>query len=155
MRLFCLFHHQYDVFRMEILRTDNLIPPKGLIQHEDSVIVVSAKRPVCIYFDKAMALASKRIIQASTGSVVEVKITGAGGAISRCEQVVRYTIQTIQDKFRHMIRSVEKVVSSVGETEVTDLVIPAGVPKEIAELEISAMKRPVRTMMFTIKIVIS
>lgn len=139
---------------MVVLRTQSLVPPKELIKSQDLAIVVSSKRPVCVYYDKAIDLASQRIISAPTGSIVDLKITGAGGAIARCEQVARYTIQTIKDRFRHMIQSIDKTVT-LGETEVTDLVIPDGLPPDLAALDMSANKRPVRTVVITIRAVIS
>jgi hypothetical protein len=140
---------------MVILRADSLAPPLELIKGSDSIVVVSSKRPVCVYFNKIIDIASSRVFSAAKGSVVEVKLTGAGGAISRCEQVARYTVQALKSKYKHLVTSVEKEITR-DETETTDVVFPEGdLSDEAAVLDVTSERRQVRTVTITLKILVA
>jgi hypothetical protein len=136
---------------MVIVRADSLVPPRDLIRGSDSIIVVSSKRPVCVYFDKAMDEANSRMFSAVRGSVVEINFAAAGGAISRCEQVARYTVQSLRTKYKHVVTNVEKLVSR-GETETSDINFPDNIVDEETLLNSGSVRRSVRTIRITLKI---
>lgn len=136
---------------MSVLRSTNLAPPPDLVSGSDSVVIVSNKRPVAVYFDRTMKLVMDKVVSGEKGSSFELTLVGAGGAISRCEQVSRYTIQALKTEYKHLVSSVEKETKK-SETTATDLSIPDSMTDESDLLLLSSVKRSVRTVSISIKV---
>jgi hypothetical protein len=136
---------------MALTRSKKLIPPMDLVSQSESVVIVSSKRPVCIYFERVQEILTERLFSMSPGSSFQLKLTGAGGAISRCEQLSRYTMQSLKSKFQHIVKNTSKT-SELGETSTTDLNIPTDEKGELDLLSMTPVKRPVRTLTITIHI---
>ena len=116
-------HYWSVLVSMVLVRSGRLVPPRDLLTTSDSIVVVSNRRPVCVYFERVMEVASKKIFGHASGTSFDIVITGAGAAISRCEQISRYLVQELKTKYKHLLKSVtkQKIVES---TQTTDLSIP-------------------------------
>lgn len=104
-----------------------------------------------------MGVAAKEIFTRSSGSTFEIVVTGAGAAISRCEQVSRYVAQELKTKYKHLIKSVTKQ-KLVETTQTTDLVMP-DMADASTELEMilntSSAIRDVPTVSIKIQVIVS
>ena len=103
-----------------------LPPPIELVRDKQSVIIVSSRKPVAVYFSRAMSLVENQILpdkKSKASSVMRLEFVACGGAISRCQQVSRYVTQALVDKYRHICSNVSKSVSlSKGTVVVNDSV---------------------------------
>ena len=114
---------------MQTLRTSTLAPPTSMVKETASVVIVSMKRPLCVYFDRLMELLSAKILAPLPPGIdyppIEVEVVGAGAAIPRCNQVARYAVQELNKKYKHLIKSVRKMATETkAGMRVNDLVIP-------------------------------
>ena len=114
----------------ERLSRTSLSPPVSLVKGTKSnVMIISTKKPVVVYFKKALMALQQNIIegfekQVERGEdVVEYRIVGAGAAIGKCKQIARYVMRAIKEKNMDLyIRYAESDISIVPET-VTDLLV--------------------------------
>ena len=138
-----------------VYRSSTLSPPSELIQRKECVVIVSVKRPVIVYFEKAMELVSEKILTPLPPGIsippVSIEIVGTGSAIQRCEQVSRYVVQEINSKFKHMIKSVEKRKSK-SVIEISDLHVGNDLDDESAIFEMTSEKRSVNRISIQIDI---
>lgn len=116
---------------MTVLTPSHISPPFELVNQPESVVIVSMKRPLCVYFDRVMDIVSKGVVSriSSTGKKdpLVVTITGCGGSIPRCKQIARYAVRTIQQKFKHQVKSVGKEIEISQEgIEVMDFELEGG-----------------------------
>ena len=114
-----------------------LPPPVELVRDKQSVIIVSSRKPVAVYFSRAMSLVEKQILPDKKSKVtgaMRIEFVACGGAISRCQQVARYVIQALNEKYRHIFSNVSKSVSfNKGIVVVNDAVhVPADGEEENA-----------------------
>jgi len=145
-----MFFSSY-VQRMSVLRSADLAPPRDLATQTDSVVIVSSKRPVAVYYDRTIELVMAKVVAGGKGSNFDITITGAGGAISRCEQVARYTVQALKSQYKHLVKSVEKK-KEISETIATDLKFPDSMGDEEDLLSLDSVKRPIRTVSISIQV---
>lgn len=137
------------------LRSETLAPPKDLVNSYDSVVIVSCKRPVCVYFDRFMELLKQKIFKSNPGSTVEVELTGIGASIPRCEQVARYAMQQLRTTYKHLVKQVEKRKSR-SQVNLNDCALPDMIEDEFeAILNASAVSRTVNTITITIQVVVA
>ena len=138
-----------------VYRSSILSPPTELIEKDDSVVVVSSKRPVIVYFNKAMELVSGKILSplppGNSIPPLSIEFVGTGRAIPRCEQVSRYVVQEINKKYKHMIRSVEKRKTK-STIEVSDTHVADDVEDESAIFQMTNEKRSVNRISIQIDI---
>ena len=130
-----------------------LPPPKSLVE-SDSTVIVSAQRPVVVYFKKAKGILFSKLLnpQADGGPVVEIKLVGAGGAIPRCEQVARYLVQEVKSKCKALIKSVEKSVSK-GSVSAQEFHLGEFDNEEEQALNMTVTDKQVSTVSISIRIV--
>jgi hypothetical protein len=138
-----------------VYRSSTLSPPSELIQRKECVVIVSVKRPVIVYFEKAMEMVAEKILTPLPPGIsippVSIEIVGTGAAIQRCEQVSRYVVQEINSKFKHMIKSVEKRKSK-SVIEISDLHVGNDLDDECAIFEMTSEKRSVNRISIQIDI---
>lgn len=123
---------------MSVLSTSRLPPPRDLVNDTEQTVIVSMKRPLCIYFDRIMELAQKRILGAVAGGksreVIELRIVGCGGSISRCKQIGRYAQRAIKENFKHMISSVDRSTAvHAGQVEILEYNVQHGADPDVVE----------------------
>ncbi len=137
------------------LRSETLAPPKDLVNSYDSVVIVSCKRPVFVYFDRFMELLKQKIFKSNPGSTVEVELTGIGASIPRCEQAARYAMQQLRTTYKHLVKQVEKRKSR-SQVNLNDCAVPDMIEDEFeAILNASAVSRTVNTITITIQVVVA
>lgn len=140
---------------MTTLRDVSITPPRSLVEAKEATIIVSKKRPVVVYFEKAMELVTSKILAplppGKTYPDIEIRLVGAGGAIPRCQQVARYVVQEVRKKFKHLIKTVEKRLEATkNAVSVIDISLPADTPMEDAYLDAETSERFVNTCTVTI-----
>lgn len=75
---------------------------------DDKEIRVSMKRPLCVYFDRAMKLIQSELLDSNLSPEICINFVGTGSAIARCTQVARYTSQQVSKRYACLIESVDK-----------------------------------------------
>jgi hypothetical protein len=114
------------------------------------------KRPVAVYFEKAKDLLFALLSDPKSRGPVEIVLTGAGGAIPRCEQVARYLVQEVKIKWKSLLKSVGKKVSR-GTVSATEFKSGSAVEtfqdEEELALNLTVQNREIATISITITIV--
>jgi len=88
-----------------------LPPPVDLVRAKDTIVIVSCRKPVTVFFSRAMSLVDEQVIsyaKSQKNRTLRVELVACGGAIGRCRQIARYTAQALNDKYRHIVSKVEK-----------------------------------------------
>ena len=83
-----------------------LPPPKHLV-NDESVVIVSTKRPICVYFNRILDLVSSNILS-KRNKIFQIVIIGSGGAIGRCQQISRYVLREIDSRYKSIVKSTTK-----------------------------------------------
>jgi len=88
-----------------------LPPPVDLVKAKDTIVIVSSRKPVTVFFSRAMSLVDEQMIsytKTKKNKILRIELVACGGAIGRCRQIARYTTQALNDKYRHIVSKVEK-----------------------------------------------
>lgn len=105
------------------LHQHSMAPPVEYVRDSNSVVIVSMRRPLCVYFDRCMQIVSGRILDfQKSNQEVTITIVGAGAAISRCQQLARYVLREVRTKYKWLVKSAGKRVES-GSVAVQDLLL--------------------------------
>jgi hypothetical protein len=102
-----------------------IVPPIEKIKDKESVIVVSNKKPPCVYVTRALNLIQKSVMVPSgekrtADRQFQLELTGCGAAINRCEQICRYIKQQLLTKYKHFIKGVSSTKSKMSDIHVFD-----------------------------------
>lgn len=140
----------------EYVFSPGMPPPKSLVK-SDTTVIVSTKRPVVVYFDRAKEVLYARLLDSRVEGPVEVFISGAGGAIPRCEQVARYLMQELQSKCKSIVRSAEKSVTkgtvTAKEFRTSEIVDDSSDDEELLALNMTSNERKISTVSIRISVV--
>ena len=86
-------------------------PPIELVRDKETVVIVSSRKPIAVYFSRAILLVEKQILfdtKSSKTNGLRIEFVACGGAISRCQQVARYVMQALLGKYRYLVTNLEK-----------------------------------------------
>ncbi len=123
---------------MTVVQLSSLSPPIDLVNQSETVVIVSMKRPLCVYFDRVMDLVSKGVVSSivevpNNRYPLEIRLGGCGGSISRCKQIARYSVRAIREKFKHQVKSVEKRVDISG-VDVLDFFVSESGEEDVVDM---------------------
>ena len=107
-----------------------LVPPVDLIKKKESVVIVSNRKPPCVYVRRVLSILEKTILIPTEGKKNEVRrteleLTGCGAAVNRCEQITRYVKQQLLSKYKHFVKHVVVSKSRTNDICVTDYSNPS------------------------------